>query len=335
MLQLHAAALQSTSTAYHEFLLKYKPNEAIVYGFVEGKEDPMFYRGLIEQALPQGWEVELIPAGNRDSVLKSHSEFDWNRYPSKRICFFVDRDLTDFLGANSNPIDNLYITDGYSIENEALTFGTYKRILQEVFNITTLTQQDVEKLKQLFDSNIKVFLDALAPVMAEIVSAQRSGLRPTLDDIEVKALFDFVNGRAQIKAAYATADSRAAFAAQCVGLPASPPLSRSSIEAEFLRLPRAESFVRGKYAIWFLVESSSKAHQSIGSIISTYSISPKMKVSIGQKNAMVLLAPRLRCPETLRKFLAATFVSFARPDRTPILQRIAEYMRSLFVRKLV
>ena len=54
MLQVHADALSSANTAYHEFLLRYKASANIVYGIVEGKEDSMFYRGLIEKEVAGG-----------------------------------------------------------------------------------------------------------------------------------------------------------------------------------------------------------------------------------------------------------------------------------------
>lgn len=97
MLDVHRDALESVSATYHEFLLRYKAHANVVYGVVEGKEDPMFYRGLIERTLPEDWQVELIPAGRKKNVLKSMAAFDWLRFSPKRICFFVDRDLSEFI----------------------------------------------------------------------------------------------------------------------------------------------------------------------------------------------------------------------------------------------
>ncbi|WP_206429934.1 DUF4435 domain-containing protein [Ralstonia solanacearum] len=102
MLNIHLTAMQGTATVYHEFLLRYKPNERLVYGLVEGKEDPMFYRGIIEQALPKDWDVVLIPAGSRGEVLNAYGAFDWKRFSQQRICFFVDRDLTEFVGEKNS-----------------------------------------------------------------------------------------------------------------------------------------------------------------------------------------------------------------------------------------
>lgn len=47
MLKIHEDALGSANNYYHEFLLYYKSDANIVYGIVEGKDDSMFYMGLI------------------------------------------------------------------------------------------------------------------------------------------------------------------------------------------------------------------------------------------------------------------------------------------------
>ncbi len=114
MIQVHAEALESSNAAYHDFLLRYKVNERIVYGFVEGKDDPTFYRSLIEHNLPEGWEVVLIKSGNKDTVLSILEFMDWKRYPPKRVAFFVDRDLSEFFGGQAKVAENLYLTDNYS-----------------------------------------------------------------------------------------------------------------------------------------------------------------------------------------------------------------------------
>lgn len=90
MLAIHADAISSKITSYHEFLLRYSETAKVVYGFVEGKEDPCFYRGLIESLLPKDWNIELWSAGNKDRVYGIHDAIDWRRFKKSRICFFVD-----------------------------------------------------------------------------------------------------------------------------------------------------------------------------------------------------------------------------------------------------
>src|SRR5580698_4141808 len=120
MLDIHAAALASGNVPYHEFLLCYRAGERFVYGIVEGREDPCFYRGIIENMLPEGWEVRLIRAGSKKKALKVFESMDWSRFPRKRVCFFVDRDLSEFVGGETHVGDNLYVTDKYSIDSEVV-----------------------------------------------------------------------------------------------------------------------------------------------------------------------------------------------------------------------
>jgi|SRR5271170_6663971 len=94
MIDIHSAALDSMVSSYHEFLARYSKSAKSVYGFGEGKEDPCFYSGFIDLMLPEGWEVELWAAGNKAQVYRIHSLINWRRISKKRVCFFVDRDLS-------------------------------------------------------------------------------------------------------------------------------------------------------------------------------------------------------------------------------------------------
>src|SRR5271166_738579 len=117
------------ASPYHEFLLAFTAQHQVVYGFVEGKDDPCFYRGLIDSVLPGRWSVRLIASGNRKMVVTILENMDRVRFPCGRICFFVDRDLTDFLCTQKYYPENLYVTDGYAIENDVVTHETFGRVL--------------------------------------------------------------------------------------------------------------------------------------------------------------------------------------------------------------
>jgi len=117
MLHLHETALASGNIPYHEFLLYYKATQRVVYGIVEGREDPSYYRGQIEGMLSDDWKVKLICAGSKTKVLKVFVDIDWSRFPKKRVCFFVDRDLSEFLSPQQHSGQNLFVTDNYSIDS--------------------------------------------------------------------------------------------------------------------------------------------------------------------------------------------------------------------------
>ena len=130
ILGVHAEALGSELTVYHEFLTRYKKTAMCVYGFVEGKDDPSFYRGAIEHMLPKEWTVDLWSVGNKDKVIQLYADFDWVRFPKNRVVFFIDRDLSEFLKETLPVQNNVYITDKYSIENDIVSRDTCDRVRQ-------------------------------------------------------------------------------------------------------------------------------------------------------------------------------------------------------------
>jgi hypothetical protein len=310
MLQVHADALQRVSTAYHEFLLRYKASANVVYGIVEGKEDPMFYRGLIERQLPEGWEVELVPAGCKDNVLRAMESFDWTHFSPKRICFFVDRDLSDFIPDGMSYKDNVYVTDNYSIENDVVNAGVLKRLLIEVLNLGDLTPDEMNNIEQQFYSALGFFQESMTPIMAQIILWRRDGKKPCLNDIRPNDFFVFVDGNINLSTEFQSALSLLQHLGKCVNTQPSQQTELASAEAEFRQYQGPEKFVRGKYLLWFLVEFALEIHRSITKIIKRFTRSPKVKISIGTGNAMVVLAPRVRCPITLQEFLKRNYEKY-------------------------
>lgn len=312
MLDDHVKAMRSIDPAHHEFLLRYKSGAKIVYGIVEGKEDPMFYRGLIEQSLPNSWAVELIVADGKDNVLKATKAFDWTRFSPKRICFFVDRDLSDFVEDVHLTAENLYVTDNYSIENDMVNFGAFKRILEEVLNISGLTPDESDAIESRFAAALALFREAMTPIMVQILVWRSEGNRPCLNNICFKDFFVFMDGAIQLKGDFASVLSRLHKAAECVGLPVASEAKLAETEVRFHEKQGAERFIRGKYLFWFMIEMALEFHRSISLVVARLSSPPKCRISFGVGNAMVVLAPRVRCPESLNNFVSRNYVQYIR-----------------------
>jgi hypothetical protein len=312
MIEIHDEALQSPNVIYHQFLLRFRSGAKSVYGIVEGKEDPMFYRGLIERSLPEGWDVELIRSGSKSNVLSAISAFDWQRHSRKQICFFVDRDLQDFVNGDPVTGDNLYVTDGYSIENDVITFSLFRRLLEEVLNLTDLEPSEVEALQSIFDKNVGLFRYAMQPVMAQIVLWRRAGQQPYLDSIKPKELFAFVDANLCVREEFSSSSARVEYAARCVQLAPSLTSEIAAAEVEFKAAHGPEKFIRGKYLLWFLVEFALETHKCVSRLFVRFRVSPKARFSMGAKNAMIVVAPRARCPQSLQRFLDSTYGQFVR-----------------------
>lgn len=305
MLEIHADALINVNDAYHQFLLCYKAKDPTIYGIVEGKSDPSFYRGFIEANLPNDWSVKLIPANGKRKVIQAFGCFDWARFERSRICFFVDRDLSDFIGEHKYNEDNIYTTDCYSIENEIVNFNTFCRITDEVFNIK-LEPSENKILSNLFERSLSEFKEAMVPIMSQIILWRRAGEIVYLNKFEPKDLFYFKDGFLLLKPEYQSREARLNLISEKLGIPSSSVLDIITAENEFRNSEGVEKYVRGKYLLWFMVEIIQELQRSITKIIHRYNQPPKMNVVFGIKNSMIYIAPRSRCPQSLRQFIART-----------------------------
>lgn len=310
MLDVHAAAMESVDEAFHLFLIQYKADGKTVYGIVEGKDDPMFYRSAIDRFIPEGWEVDFIRGGNKEKVLRTFSQFDWSRFNRSRIAFFVDKDVDDFIGLSRTKAENIYYTDGYSIENSVVNRDLFMRIIVEVYNLGDLTMREADSIKTSFREDLAKFQDALAPVMAQIIDWRINGVKANLNNLDLRPLFRLEDGRLHLEQNFTDHMERVKYAADSIGSDVSSRERIEEILAHFMEKGGTDSFTRGKYLIWFLSALSLHVHSAVSRITSTYRTSPKLKIAAGQANMMILAAPRARCPNTLRKFIERTFVSY-------------------------
>ena len=230
--QLTAAA-GSPHVVFSEFMHYYRPDRQIVYGLVEGRDDPAFYRGAIDPFLPDGWDVKLIPAGSKNKVMEAFQIKEWERYPKGCVCFFVDRDFADVIPEVQLTGPNLYVTDNYSIECEIVNYRVAQRTLEEIMGVTGLTIEESEKLQAVFEHNLTTFRDTLAPLMAQIILWRRGGMRPCLDNFDPSIFFEFVDGMITVKPEFADPAIRLSTAATALNTPVSPTVDCVNVETEF------------------------------------------------------------------------------------------------------
>jgi len=310
MLSIHTSALNSKIASYHEFLSRYSKHSKVVYGFVEGKDDPCFYRGFIDQLLPEDWTVELWPAGNKDEVYKIHSDLDWRRFSKKRICFFVDRDLADLIPEKVTQDTNIYVTKGYSIENDIVNKATCMRVLSELCGFANADHTDLENVCMLFENELETFLKMMIPVMAWILCWRRNGKRSNLGDILMRDLFSFRNGHLQSEPKPKGKGGVAQYLHDQCNVVIDPSIDISIFEAEFLRDRIYRKFTRGKYVFWFLVEFCNAVHRDAVTLCGSISKIPKKNVTLSFNNGMAVIGTRARIPVSLREFLKSTFCAY-------------------------
>ena len=310
MLRVHEEASASQASSYHEFLTRYSKLSKVVYGFVEGKDDLSYYQGFVEQILPDEWEVELWPAGNKREVYRIHKDLDWRRFPKKRVCFFVDRDLSELIPEKLAADINIYVTDAYSIENNIVKWGTCRRTLTEICGFSGAEHNDLEKVHNLFEKQLEKFLKAMVPIMAWILAWRRSQENANLNKIDMKALFSFSNGQLQSKPRPKKYSSPVRYIHAVCDLQLDPCVDVTSLESELSKGKAYRRFTRGKYAFWFLVEFCLSVRKNASTFFKSVGTAPKMNVSLSPKNGMTIVGNKSRLPSSLRKFLDDTFCSY-------------------------
>lgn len=310
MLGVHEAALQQTPSAYHEFLSIYKEHECVVYGFVEGKECLSFYQGFVDRHIKDEWRLELLPAGSRELALQIHQLFDWTRFSLERVCFFLDTDLSKLIPDTLPICGNIYYTDGYSIENDIVSAYTCRRILCEVYGLSSVPHSEIDAIVSLFLSQLDVFQKEMICVMSCILAWKRSGKKPNLKNIHMQRIFSFHRGKLSRCPELLPRRDLEGYLESCCGVSPSSTYKYSSLDAEFLRDENYKAFTRGKFVLWFLIEFCKSVLEGAEFLFNSISAPPKIHVTLSQANGVVYAAPRARAPRSLDEFVQKTYVKY-------------------------
>lgn len=307
MIDVHAAALSGDVAVCHEFLSRYSRKSHVVYGFVEGKTDRSFYQGFIEDLLPSEWQCELWVAGNKDHVYRIHENIDWTRFSKTRVCFFVDRDLSDLVPEKLTTDKNIFVTDGYSIENDVAKRGTCRRVLEEVFGFSNATHGEVDQLCDMFEEELEKVLVAMVPIMAWILLWRRTKQRANLNAIAMDDLFEVKVGQVNGVATPRGKASVPEYIHEKCGVPFDPGVNIAACEAEVGKAGVYRRFTRGKFLLWFMIAFCRSVHAAAKALCPSLSGPPRMNVTVSSTNAMTLVGNRARIPSSLRTFITNTF----------------------------
>lgn len=190
-------SLLSDSPVWMEFLYRYDPKKKQIFAFYEGDEDPSFYRQFIVQILNGEYELEEIIAGCKNNVLKLQKSIDWNRYNTKQIAFFVDRDLSFWLDQPDEYGDNVYVTDEYSVENYICNNQIFRVWLQRFEGFSRASKKEIDDMVGVYKALKPVFEKLMMPIMAKAVVAKKHKSDIALK--EYKPAFAFINDSDHVK----------------------------------------------------------------------------------------------------------------------------------------
>ena len=243
--------------------------------------------------------------------LRSTRPLTGGGFPKKRVCFFVDRDLSYLIPQKIPSDTNIYVTDKYSIENSIVNRDTCQRVLTEIFGFSDVSHEEMDQVCDQFERELEVFLVAMIPTMAWILFWRRTEAKAHLNNIKMPELMSVRNGTVDFDKTKGAESSRKQYLHKSVGIAYDPTVDMSAEEAEFSEAPVYKKFVRGKFVLWFLIEFCRSVHSGAVLFFPECTKPPKIRVSISWKNAVPIIGNRARVPSSLRKFLKENFCAYA------------------------
>ena len=291
----------------HEFKIRFRKNSRVIYGFVEGKDDHCFYRGFIENAIPNDWSIELWGAGGKDSVIEIYSKLDWRRFKKQQIVFFIDNDLSYFTGESIPKDINVYVTDNYSIENEIVNPNTCDRVLREICGFSELNQDISKNIESHFKEQLSCFQKSLIPIMANIIFWKKNNIKANLNDICMKHIFSVRRGFLERKSNPKGHGNIIEYIHRQCNVQQANDTQYTNIAREFEEKAYYKKFTRGKYLLWFLVEFCLSVYNDCSKLkFAEIKNKPKMTINMSHSNAIILIGTRAKMPLSLKCFFANT-----------------------------
>lgn len=308
--ELHRAALAEGAGAYHDFISTYSKSAFLLYGFVEGKHDPSYYRGVVDRLKPDYWSIKLIPAGSKKKVYDLHKKIDWRKHNKKRVCFFVDRDLADLIPEQWPEADNIFVTPNYSIENHFATKHVCDRTLSEIYALSGVDHSEFNDILDLFEEQQEEFFKLMIPIMARILYWRKEKLAASLDNIKPQQLFEFKKGKIALKPLPSGILSIDHLIQKKCKLLINDAANISDSLSTFSLKKNYRRFVRGKYVLWFVVEFCKSIHSCSSLLFSSIKKKPKALCELTCANGVAILGPRSNSPPSLVTFMHSSYVQY-------------------------
>lgn len=295
-----------------QFLDDYKKDAAkLCYGFVEGKDDPSYYRTVIKNRINNDCKILLYPSGGKGNVKYIYDEIHKRDLPNNRIVYFMDRDLSSIIEDGKIIIDShVYITDNYSIENDILNTDTLESVMQDLLGFCTTPMEDVEKVKKLYNEQLLDFETKMLPIMANIIMWKRKAIEPAYyNKLKVKDIFKISNGQLQQKV---TDDRKTEILYKQSKVDYSK-YNKDDVDSLITELQEKSiihKIVRGKYlAVFFIMFCNSVYKESANLGIPAPTNNGR---ELSNRDIMETIAPRARVPQSLKNFIDNTIVHYYR-----------------------
>ena len=292
------AAGTSKTAVLHEFLTHHDPKEERVHAFVEGYDDPVFYREALARHAGNR-KIYFYTCDGKARLYQVYQDVAARVGPYRHILFFSDKDLEDIIPEFYPKDDRIYVTDYYSIENYIVCWEAIERSCSDFVKVKHCGLP-VDMVSDRFDKELHKFHVLSVSIMAWIVCVRRAGLQANLNNIDLKHIFA-IDDSLHISRRHGIL----AYLCKVTSVPVKS-IDWRSLRSTMreLQTMNAKRFVRGKFEIWFLVQYLKKAIEHLTTAAQGQGGSLDVLVRISLTNVVALLAPRLPCPTSVDAFLS-------------------------------
>ena len=188
--------IPTSKTALLSFLKKYNSHDnKSVYLLVEGKDDSLYYRNCSATSFV-GHKLIPVIAGNKKGVLYVHKQIQSRHdIDPNKVLFFIDRDFDNFLICPPSYDSEVYVTDGYSIENTACRIESCCDFIdRHSTSKYGLNKEESSEVSNLVENALSIFRSSFIPLTSILIVCKWHDIAVNYNNVNVKSYFSFSNG---------------------------------------------------------------------------------------------------------------------------------------------
>ena len=304
-LDMLKAAPHSPEAKLHVFLASFDPKAKNIGIFLEGRDDPSFFRVHIKKIADEAnLAVTTTVLGGKKDVLYAWRYLE-ERFPNNpRLMFFVDKDHDDLIGATEGTTTqgSLFVTTHYSIENFLVSEEAIAVVLTDIWGLDS-SNGATEVACQNFSKFQQAYRVAFLPWMAWLLAARRSGINVQNNNIDFSILTVNANHEPILEWKPDMLKHLARVCCQSYDTP--PDAGAIALATSELETLPTKVWLRGKQELWCLLVFLKMLEQGARNDeeLKLLKKCPKIRSQINPGNAVEWLASRLPCPKELNDYL--------------------------------
>jgi hypothetical protein len=187
-------ARQSYSVKWQDFIARANNNPTAFHCFFEG-QDAKYYGSRI-RALPEAPTFIEYRCGGKDAVCRLiHLITSSDEYKDMAVAFFLDRDFDD--ESRYAQHSNVYVTEGYSIENYYISDEAIERIITGEFGLDPLSDVlEIQAVTSMLLSALSDFVDKSREINAWLAAIRDTELMTPARrrlNLDSHNIFDYIH----------------------------------------------------------------------------------------------------------------------------------------------